>query len=241
MESTKYRVPDVLGQALLDYQENRYTEDIITYSSLDETDILSLPYLFRSYNEMPAIERAALDLCRGKILDIGCGAGPHTIYLQRKGFQVTALDSSPGAIRACSLRGANDVSCMQIIDFKGKTFDTLLLLMNGIGLAKQISRLPFFLNHLKTLLNADGQILLDSSDIIYIFEDHISGGYTIPGDRPYYGEVTFQMEYKGKRGETFDWLYLDFFSLQAAAHKNRLGCELLMEGGHHDYLAKLSL
>ena len=96
---------DVLGTALLDYQSNNYTEDIKTYSSLEETDILPLPHLFRSYAEMPPLEQKALDMARGSVLDIGCGAGSHALYLQNQGHQVCALDSSPGAIKVCEMRG----------------------------------------------------------------------------------------------------------------------------------------
>ncbi len=241
METAKHMEADILGRALLDYQSNRYSGDIITHSSLGESDILPIPYLFRTYGEMPAIEKTALDLCKGKVLDIGCGAGPHALYLQNRGYQVTGLDSSPGAVHACFLRSINDVICGQIMNFKGRKFDTLLLLMNGIGLAGRICELSFFLKHLITLLNSGGQILLDSSDIIYIFEDEVSGGYAIPGDRAYYGEVTFHMEYKGIQGEAFDWLYLDYHSLQNAALQNQLNCELVIYGEHNDYLAKLTL
>ncbi len=95
---------DIFGKALLDYQKGNYIEDIKTISSLDEEDIIPVPYLFRNYEEMPVIEQKALQLCRGSVLDIGCGAGSHSLYLQEKEFQVTALDSSQGAIETCKQR-----------------------------------------------------------------------------------------------------------------------------------------
>ena len=105
MQSTNFKMPDIFGSALLDYQMGNYHEDIITYSSVGGKDELSLPYLFRNYAAMPPLEQRALDLCIGKVLDVGCGAGNHTLYLQEKGFEVIGLDISPGAIGTCKLRG----------------------------------------------------------------------------------------------------------------------------------------
>ena len=126
---------DILGAAVLDFQNGKYTSDIQTFSSLDEEDIIPIPYLFRNHKTMPKLEQKALQLCKGSVLDIGCGAGSHSLYLQEKGFKVTALDASEGAIAVCKLRGIKNTICTDFYDFKGEKFDTLLLLMNGIGLA----------------------------------------------------------------------------------------------------------
>ncbi|MEM9647539.1 MAG: class I SAM-dependent methyltransferase [Bacteroidota bacterium] len=231
---------DVFGKALLDYYSNDYSEDIKTFSSLNEEDVIPLPYLFRNYDQMPVLEQKALELTRGTILDIGCGAGGHALYLQEKGLAVTALDQSEGAIQVCRERGVINTVQSLILDYRKDKFDTLLLLMNGIGLAGRLVDLTVFLNHLKKLLKPDGQILLDSSDIIYMYEQDEDGGYWVPSNEQYYGEVTFTMAYKGTTGEPFPWLYLDFNTLQNASRANGLDCELVSEGNHYDYLAKLS-
>lgn len=232
---------DVFGMALLDYQKGQYTEDIKTFSSLDEEDSIPVPYLFRSFREMPKLEQKALQLAKGKVLDVGCGAGSHALYLQNKGLNVTALDTSEGAITVCRERGIKNTVKSDILDFSGETFDTILLLMNGIGLAGNLDSVGPFLKHLASLLRPNGQILLDSSDIIYMFEEDEDGGYWIPNNGKYYGEVTFTMEYKGLKSKPFDWIYLDFNTLQNACLYNGLECELLFEGEHYDYLAKLTL
>jgi SAM-dependent methyltransferase len=232
---------DILGTALLDYQNGRYSEDIVTHSSLDEDDILPLPYLFREYAMMPPLEQKALNLCKGNVLDIGCGAGSHSLFLQSKACKVTALDSSAGAIETCKIRGIHNTIHAEIEEFKGQRFDTLLLLMNGIGIARKLKNLDRFLGHLKSLLHSDGQILLDSSDIIYMFDEDADGGRWIPDKANYYGEVEFSFEYKGRKGLPFWWLYLDFNTLKRAAHYNQLSCELVMEGEHYDYLAILQV
>ena len=232
---------DILGKAVLDYQTGNYSEDIKTYSSLDEEDMIPIPYLFRDFKKMSALEQKALKLCKGNILDIGCGAGSHSLYLQKKGFDVTALDQSPGAIETCKLRGIEHTVLQGIQDFKLQKYDTLLMLMNGIGVVGKLKNIDQFLSHLKSLLKPKGQILLDSSDIIYMYDEDEDGGYWIPDDQNYYGEVTFEMEYRGERSEPLDWLYLDYNTLQRAANANNLTCELVSKGKHYDYLAKLTL
>lgn len=231
---------DILGKALMDFHQGTSSGDIRTYSSLDEEDTLPISYMFRNFEEMPTIEQKALQRCSGTILDIGCGAGSHAIYLQQKGFEVTGLDSSEGAIEVCRQRGVKYTVHENILNYKGQGFDTLLLLMNGIGVAGELGELAVFFAKLKSLLNPGGQILLDSSDIIYMFETDEDGGYWIPDGVDYYGEVTFTMEYKNKKSKPFSWLYVDFNTLQRAANFNGLNCELILEGEHYDYLARLT-
>ncbi|SNQ42492.1 class I SAM-dependent methyltransferase [Cellulophaga lytica] len=232
---------DIFGAAMLDYLNNTYKEDIVTRSSISEDDTIPVPYLFRSYAEMPIIEQKALNLSKGKVLDIGCGAGSHSLYLQNKNIDVTALDSSKGAIEACKKRGISKTINAKILEHNSTTYDTLLLLMNGIGIVGELNKLGDYLQHLKSLLNTNGQLLLDSSDIIYMFEEDEDGGYWIPPGKDYYGEVDYEMQYKNEKSDTFLWLYLDYNTLQRAAILNGFNCELIVEGEHYDYLAKLTV
>lgn len=231
---------DVFGQALLDYIQGNHREDIITYISLEEKDILSVPYLFRSFDQMPELEQQALLLSHGKVLDVGCGAGSHSLYLQEKGMEVTALDHSPGAVQTCQIRGVENIVYTDFMGFSGTKFDTILLLMHGIGMAETLEKLEDFLVHMKSLLRPGGQVLLDSSDIIYMYDQDKDGGYWIPGDVSYYGEVKFVTEYKGVKSEPFPWLYLDFNTLAETATNISLVCELIKRGKHYDYLARLT-
>lgn len=231
---------DILGTALLDYYNGNYTEDINTYSSLDEKDVLPLPYLFRTYAQMPDLEKKALKLCTGTVLDIGCGAGSHSLYLQEHGFDVSCLDYSDKAIQVCRARGIKKYHKGDLLETELGTFNTLLLLMNGIGIAGELKNIDVFLKKLKSLMKPGGQILLDSSDIIYMFETDDDGGYWIPEDIAYYGEVRFTMEYKNHKSDEFTWLYIDFNTLQRAADYNGLSCELVFEGDHYEYLARLT-
>jgi len=241
IQNTNKYALDLFGEALLDYQNKNYTEDIKTFSSFNEEDSMQLPYLFRAYNEMPSLEQKALQLCKGTVLDIGAGAGSHSLYLQKKGLEVTALDISSGAINTCKLRGVKKTIKTSILDFSGIKFDTLLLLMNGIGIVEKLSNLDRYLKHLKTLLNSNGQILLDSSDIIYMYEQDNEEEYWIANPRKYYGEVTFTLEYKTKKSKPLEWLYLDINTLKNAAEANNFKCTLLRKGEHYDYLVRLEI
>ncbi len=231
---------DLFGKAILDFQTNNSPEDLVTETNISEADEMSVDYLFRSFNQMPKLEKKALQLAKGKVLDVGCGAGSHALHLQKKGFDVTAIDISANAIKACELRGLNKASVQNILDLKNETFDTILLLMNGTGIFGTLAETSKYLQKLKSLLNTNGQILIDSSDIIYMFDTAEDGSYLVPADG-YYGELTFTISYKNETEETFPWLYMDYNTLQNAAHTNGLQCELILEGKHFDYLAKLSI
>jgi SAM-dependent methyltransferase len=231
---------DLFGKAILDFQTNNSPEDLITETSISEADEMSVAYLFRSYEEMPKLEQKALQLAKGKILDVGCGAGSHSLTLQNeRKLDVTSIDISPNAIEACQLRGLKKAKVQDVMTVENEKFDTILLLMNGTGIFGTLKETPLFLEKLKSLLNPSGQILIDSSDIIYMFDDDDDGGKWIIGNG-YYGELTFTVSYKSEIEETFPWLYLDYNTLQNAAFANGLHCELVLEGGHYDYLAMLS-
>lgn len=231
---------DLYGQALLDFQKNGFTEDIKTYSTLGGEDVYPLPYLFRDFNDMPKVEQKALQLANGEILDIGCGAGSHSLYLQKNKKNSLAIDISEGAIETCLLRGINNAQVQDIWKLKNQQFDTILLLMNGAGMCGKLNKLVDFLNHLKTLLTPNGQILLDSSDVIYMFEDE-DGNINIDSEYEYYGETEFTMGYQSKKGKPFNWLYIDYSNLQQAANFCGLKAELILEGNHYDYLARITI
>lgn len=232
---------DLFGQAIFDYQTNNSPENLITETTISEEDEMSVEYLFRDLAAMPIIEQRALALTKGKTLDVGAGAGSHSLYLQNKrSIDITAIDISPKAVETCQLRGIRNAYVADIMTLESQKYDTILLLMNGTGIFETLKKTPLFLKKLQSLLNPNGQILLDSSDIIYMFDQDEDGAYSIPANG-YYGELEFTIRYKGKSEDPFPWLYLDYNTLQNIAIDNNLQCELVTQGDHYDYLARLTL
>ena len=229
---------DILGTAMLDFINGRPYENIETRTSVAGLDELPVPYLFRAYDEMPELERKALRMADGSVLDIGCGSGSHALWLQEKGLEVKAIDISPGAIETCRIRGVKKAEVQDIWKLEGDTFDTLLMLMNGMGICGRLEKLPDLLKKLKSLLKPEGQILADSSDLIYMFEDEDSE--TLPSYH-YYGEVQFETRYKDLRSNPFPWLYVDYHNLVLHANHAGLKCEMICQGEHYDYLARLTM
>lgn len=233
---------DLFGRAILDYQTNNDPENLITETSISEEDEMSVAYLFRDYAEMPKIEQKALQLSKGRVLDVGCGAGSHSLTLQNdRNLDVTSIDISGNAIEACKLRGLKKAFVQDVMKLENEKFDTIIVLMNGPGICGKLENLTRFLLKLKSLLHPEGQILMDSSDIIYMFDEDEDGGKWIPSENEYYGETIFNITYKGESELPLEWLFLDYNTLQNAAFANGFRCELIMEGEHYDYLARLSV
>src|SRR6478609_9594910 len=234
---------DLFGKAILDYQTQNSPENLFTETNISEEDEMDVAYLFRSFEKMPKIEQTALEFAKGKVLDVGCGAGSHSLYLQNeRNLNVTPIDISENAIKACQLRGLASAKVQNLLDMdESEKFDTILLLMNGTGIFGTLENTPKYLQKLKSLLNENGQILIDSTDLIYMFDEDEDGGKWIPSEKDYYGELEFTVTYKGEKEDSFSWLYLDYNTLQNAAHANGLECKMILEGENYDYLAKLTL
>lgn len=230
---------DALGEALKDYHFNSKAEDIIVFSDISEEDVIPTNYLFRSFSDMPKIEQKALELCKGKVLDVGGASGSHSLCLQEKGLEVKSIDISESAIEVMKARGVEKVEHINFFDMKDEKFDTILLLMNGIGIAETLEKLPTFLNHCKSLLNLKGQVLLDSSDIAYMFEEE-DGSKWVDVNKSYYGEVVYQMQYKNTITDHFNWLFVDFNTLKETAKLLGLKTEKVVKGNHFDFLVRLS-
>ena len=231
---------DLFGKAILDYQTNSSPENMITSTSISDEDEMEVAYLFRSFDEMPTIEQKALQLAKSRTLEVGCGAGSHGLYLQsERNIDVHSIDISKNAIEACTIRGLKNTQVIDVLNIENEKYDTILLLMNGTGIFETLDRTTVYLQKLKSLLQPNGQILIDSSDIIYMFDEDEDGGKWIPSDN-YYGELTFSIQYKKEKEVDFSWLYLDYNTLQNAAIANGLQCQLGLEGDHYDYLAQLT-
>jgi SAM-dependent methyltransferase len=224
---------DVFGKALQDQFSTGSADTLWLHNSYDEPEEMPVDIFFRTEDEMPDIELEAMDLCEGRVLDVGGGAGSHALILQQRGFDVIALDISPIAVDIMKKRGVSNAVEADIFTYTGEKFDTLLFLMNGIGLTGTIAGFKKFLIHARTLLNDDGQLLFDTSDISYLYEET-----TQPADK-YYGEVSYQYEYKEEKGDWFNWVYIDPKTLKTIAKECGWECHLLFDDGEDQYLAEM--
>ena len=231
---------DIFGEAIRDFYYKKHIEDIIVQAPDFDDDTIPIPYLFRPYEKMPPIEQKALDLSYGDVLDVGCGAGSHSLYLQdQKKLNVQAIDISAGAIEICKKRGIIHASVQNIFELQQGSYDTLLFLMNGSGIIGKLNNIDHFFSTIKYFLKPGGQILMDSSDISYLFTEE-DGRFWVDSSATYYGEMLYKLGYKDLQSDWFNWLYIDYNTLQNAANANGFVCQLLLLGEHNDYLAKIT-
>lgn len=229
---------DPIGLAIQEYSEQGFTENIHVISDLCEEDVLLVPYLFRTAEEMPELELKALELCDGKVLDVGAAAGCHSKILKKNGLDLTAIDTSAGAINYLNSQGINAIQT----DFlsHNESYDSILIMMNGIGLCGNLAGLPAFLKHLKSLLKPNGKAICDSSDLTYLYQED-DGSMWVDLNAPYHGEMKFQMIYKKALTDWFDWLYIDLDLLTKYAQEAGLKCDLITKDEESDhYLVTLS-
>lgn len=229
---------DPMGAAIRDYYLKGKASRLRVFSPDFDEDEMSVPTLFRNFKEMSPLEQKALELAKGKILDVGAGSGCHSLSLQEMGKNVVAIDISPLSVQTMKDRGVKVVKEINFFQIEGVFFDTILMLMNGAGIIGKIDKLPVFFSHIKSLLAPDGILLLDSSDLRYLYEEE-DGSFMIDLNDNYYGEMEFYMQYKDIKGDQFPWLYIDFNTLQMYAEENGFKAELILLGDHYDYLAKI--
>lgn len=230
---------DPMGAAIYDYHKNGTADVLRVFSSQFEEDEIPVADLFREYDDMPELEKIALDEASGEILDVGAGSGCHSVALMKMGKSAVAIDISPLSIEVMKERGVDALQVNLYDESFDRKFDTVLMLMNGTGIIGSLDNMPAFFERMKQILKPGGSILIDSSDLRYLFEEE-DGSLMINLADDYYGQLDYQMQYKDVLGEPFDWLYVDFDTLAFYAEESGFDAELLAEGEHYDYLAKLT-
>ena len=228
---------DPMGRAIAEYHKNGCADKLRVFSPMFDEDEIPLDTLFRGFDDMPGIERKALDMAKGKVLDVGAGSGCHSLVLQERGMDVTAIDISPLAVETMRARGVKQVYEKDFFTVREK-YDTVLMMMNGIGIVGNLDGLPRFFRLLDSILAPGGQLLCDSTDIRYVFANKY-GSFDFP-DTGYYGELTYRMQYKDTVGDEFPWLYVDAAKLKNAAKQHGYAVEVVLEGGFYDYLARIT-
>lgn len=232
-----------MGRALRDYHERRALDARARVRcSVAHDDWLQASHLFRAEADLPMLEAQALRRTYGRVLDVGAGAGAHAVLLTQRGLAVTALDASPGACHVLRARHLPDVREQDLWAPlpPGETWDTVLLLMNGLGLPGTIDGLVRYLRALRPHLAPGGQVLGTSCDIAYLYEQP-DGSLRLPITGPYYGEVDYQMTYQQEVGAPFPWLYLAAPLLPQYAAEAGFQTEIITADEDGQYLARLTL
>jgi SAM-dependent methyltransferase len=232
---------DPIGKAVHDYYHGITGDNILVRTDIAEDETLSPGYFFRPFEHMPVQEQEALKRCKGKVLDVGAGAGAHSIWLKEKGLEVVSIDISPLSCETMRERGLKNVICGDIYSLSDQRYDTILLLMNGAGVAQTLPGLTVLLNHLKSLLNPEGRILADSSDLLYLFTDENGESWIDIASDTYYGEMEYQLSYKTVKGNKFPWLFVDPDTLSDYAEGSGFMVVDKIKGAHFDYLVELAI
>lgn len=232
---------DPIGNAVLDYLHGITGDAILVRTDIAEDETLSPSYFFRTFEEMPIQEQEALKRCKGRVLDVGAGAGAHSIWLSSKKLDVFSIDISPLSCDTMKERGLKEVHCCDVYSLKDQKFDTILLLMNGAGVAQTLPGLSVLLNHLKNLLNPGGRILADSSDLLYLFTDENGESWVDIASDTYYGEMEYHLSYKNVKGKKFPWLFVDQDTLTDYAENAGFSVTDKIAGLHFDYMVELAL
>lgn len=231
---------DPISQGVFNYYFHRDNSPILIHSDGFDTDEVLPSYFFRTYQQMPTLEQKAMDLAKGKVLDVGACAGCHSLYLQNKGMEVTALERSALCCKVMDEQGISSVKNLDLFQLQNENFDTILLLMNGTGIAGTLNGLDQLFQKLAELLAVNGQILIDSSDLIFLYTEEDGSAVIDLNAERYYGELIFQTEYKGSKGLEFPWLYVDIDLLTKYANKNNFKVKHVYKGDHFDYLARIT-
>lgn len=225
---------DPLGAMMLAHIQGRKDTSVEVDSTTLEMWTMNAQTMFRDYSAMDELEQRALELCRGKIVDVGAGSGCHSLYLQEKGERVEALDISPGCVQVMKKRGIANVFHKNLFTLAGKKYDTLLMLMNGLGICGTLDGCNLFLQFVKTILSEGGQVIADSTDLKFLYEEELYSG-----DDGYYGETEFIMKYGDVISDPFNWIYIDFDTLTSLAAYNGLQCEQVAMNPGGQYLARI--
>jgi 2-polyprenyl-3-methyl-5-hydroxy-6-metoxy-1,4-benzoquinol methylase len=229
------------GEALEDFYNGKKNVEITLIRDDGLEWNVPIEYFFRSPKDFSNLEKEAIQLCKGKVLDMGAGVGPHSLELQRLGLDVYAIDISFHACEIMQKRGVKNVQCIDFYNLTMDSFDTILLLGRSIGFVGNLKGINKFLSYSKTRLNPEGIIILDSIDILSTQEQEILN--YIERNRKlgrYIGEGSFQMKYNNILGNKFQNVQIDPDTLKEISQELGLSCEILCKEEDGIYLAKIS-
>lgn len=226
----------VYENALVNYWKNGDDTPLMIHTNIAETESLHPSYFFRSESELPDHESELLQLAQGTILDVGAGVGSHSLIMQNRGYHIFANEFMQGCCTVMRERLVQNILHGNFNSLEGR-FDTILFIMNGLGMAQTPGGLKNILMKAKSMLNEGGIVLLDAADINHLYQSQ--GFLNIQYDENYYGIVTYQFEYCGKFGSSFQWLFVDKILLEETARQTGFQMTILKDDKQFGYSAML--
>jgi len=224
--------------AMLAYHRGDTAARIIVHDDHGDCDAHEIAHFFRAAEQFPLLEQKAIELCRGRVLDVGAGSGCHSLVLQELGIDVCALELAPELCDMMRDRGVRNVSCGDIRVLEAEPFDTVLMMMNGLELAGSLAGLGCLLTKLHSLVVSSGLVLADSTDLRPTHGSEADP--CLREDGRYVGELIFQLEYEGRKGTPFQHLYVDPDTLRDHAVGAGWDLTIVCEGDFGHYLAQLT-
>ena len=232
------KMQDIFGLALYSYWKGNHKTKYKIINDVSHIESDSLQRYFITYNKFPLIEKKALKHAKGKILDVGCGAGRHIIYFQNKKFDIIGVDSSKLAVKVCKERGCRNVIVSNILNLKlkNKSFDTILLFGNNIGIGGNLNGIKKLLKKLRSLAKKDGLLLLSSFDVkatkdkkyFSYHKRNLELGRHI-------GQLKLRLGYKNKFSDWFNWIHIEPHTLKKIASECKWKSERTYKGKNGRY------
>lgn len=243
------RVPpaEPLAAALLDHHRDGRPRRVKALRADGVEFEIETEEYFTLEGELAELDRLALDLARGRVLDVGAGAGRHALALEAKGCEVVAIDVSPTCVALCRERGVRDARELDVMTLAGAAgegaredaaralgdFDTIFFGMQTLGVAGGVVPLGRLLAGLRRILRPGGAVIADSSELRVAWEGD-------EADRsPARGEIVLSTRYRRLRGEPFPWLYLAEADLAAIAEEAGFALETSGRVSSGEYLVAL--
>jgi len=159
---------DAFGQMIWAYYKGREVFEIVERDDgyIDVGSKYGPKMYFSEYEDWSLVEQKAMESVKGRVLDVGCGAGRHSLYLQKKGFDVLGIDNSPLAIKVCELRGLKKAKTMSIedVNFKPNSFDTIIMMGNNFGLFGSFKKARKLLKKFHEMTSENALIIADTRD-----------------------------------------------------------------------------
>jgi len=232
---------DLYGQMLQDYFRGETSVAITVHRDDGHISEMAAARFFRAPAEFSPLEQMAIGLCKGRVLDVGAGTGCHALALQDRGVDIVAIDISPAAVEIMAQRGVRDARVVDVFDLREERFDTVLMMMHGIGMVGDLAGLDRYLVHAHRLLKPGGQLVFDSLDVRYT-DTPVHLAYLEANRQAgrYFGEIRMRFEYKGQIGPLFGWPHIDPEMLKAHAERAGWLARVVHQEDWGDYLAQLT-